>query len=140
MPDARRLIHSIFCQPGFTSYPEKILAATRHILAAALISTSELNSKRCYEQALEVLAKTIARLRKAESKLLRRAWSSISHAGSPDIPFSCAADLCEEAKRWSELWYSALPRVRAFVLDNVYHLLRGPEEELRKAVSSMFIL
>lgn len=134
-PDTQRLIHSLFSQTDFTSYPEKILASTRHLLVAALMSTSELDARRRYEQALESLAKTASRMRRAESKLLRRAWVAIQRSGGVDLPVTCVADLGGDAKRWSDLWYSALARVRAVVSDKFHQLIADKEQELRKSVS-----
>ncbi|VDM34260.1 unnamed protein product [Hydatigera taeniaeformis] len=134
-PEAQRLIHSLFSQTDFTSYPEKILASTRHLLVAALMSTSELDARRRYEQALESLAKTASRMRRAESKLLRRAWVAIQRSGGVDPPITGVAELGGDAKRWSDLWYSALARVRAVVSDKFHQLIADKERELRKSIA-----
>ncbi|KAL5969079.1 hypothetical protein TSMEX_003201 [Taenia solium] len=134
-PDTQRLIHSLFSQTDFTSYPEKVLASTRHLLVAALMSTSELDARRLYEQALEGLAKTASRMRRAESKLLRRAWVAIQRSGGVDLPITGVAELGGDAKRWSDLWYSALARVRAVVSDKFHQLVADKEQELRKSVT-----
>ncbi|VUZ47080.1 unnamed protein product [Hymenolepis diminuta] len=135
-PESRRLAHSLFCQSDFISYPEKTIAAARHVFSAAFLSDSTDDQKRIqkYENALEVLGKITTRLKRAEGKLLRRAWNNMDHPGSPEMPYSSASDLCEEAKRWCDLWYSALPRVRAFALENVHNLQKKVEEELRTKI------
>nr|CDS34385.1 conserved hypothetical protein [Hymenolepis microstoma] len=135
-PESRRLTHSLFCQSDFVSYPEKTIAAARHVFSAAFLSDSTDEQKRIqeYENALEVLGKITTRLKRAESKLLRRAWNNMDHPGSLEMPYSSASDLCEEAKRWCDLWYSALPRVRAFAFANVHNLQRKAEEELRSKI------
>ncbi|VDD80257.1 unnamed protein product [Mesocestoides corti] len=135
--ETQRLLHFLFNQTDFTSYPERILASTRHILVAALMSTSLADAKRRYDQALESLAKTALRMRRAESKLLRRAWVAIrcsKATGGRDLPISRIAELGEDAKRWSDLWYSALARVKAVVSDKFYQLLSEQEQDLRKKV------
>ncbi|KAH9285472.1 hypothetical protein ECG_00431 [Echinococcus granulosus] len=134
-PDTQRLIHSLFSQTDFTSYPEKILASTRHLLVAALMATSMLDAKRRYEQALESLAKTASRMRRAESKLLRRAWVATQRSGGVDLPITGVADLGGDAKRWSDLWYSALARVRAVVSEKFHQLIADKEQELRKRIT-----
>ncbi|VDO07556.1 unnamed protein product [Rodentolepis nana] len=135
-PESRRLAHSLFCQSDFVSYPEKTIAAAKHVFSAAFLSDSTDEQKRIqeYENVLEVLGKITTRLKRAESKLLRRAWSNMDHPGILEIPYSSASELCEEAKHWCDLWYSALSRVRAFAFANVHNLQKKAEEELRSKI------
>ena len=115
------------------------MASTRHLLVAALMSTSASDARRRYEQALESLAKTATRMRRAEAKLIRRAFVAIQRNGGPDLAISEVADLGGDAKRWSDLWYSALARVRSVVSDKFHQLFADKEQELRKKVGSVLM-
>lgn len=136
-----RLVHYLFNQSDFISYPERVLASTRHLLASALMATSPDDAKRRYDQAIAGLSKTALRLRRAESKLVRRAWAVIQRgmmggSGSNITGPVCAlSQLGDDAKQWSDLWSSALNRVNSVVNEKLYQLLSEKETELRCKVS-----
>lgn len=141
--DNARLLHCLFNQTDFTAYPERVLSSTRHLLIWASMATSVVESKRRYDQALAGLARTASRMRRAESKLIRRAWVAIqktvgaatatANFGPP--PASALANLGATAKNWSDLWYSALSRVNSVVTEKVYQLLAENERQLRQKAS-----
>lgn len=143
-PESQRLVHSLFCQTEFPRYPEKALIETRMNLVGAITATTPLLAKRRYERVLEVLTKVANRMQRAESKLLRRAWNALQQqlqqqhqqlpGSSAELPYSSASELSEDAKRWFNLWYSALARVKAVVSDKCHQLTSEREAELRKKV------